>query len=47
MILGSNLGRDKRFFSFPKNPDLLWGPHSLLCIVYIPGFFPRIKAAGM
>jgi len=24
MILGSDLGRDKRFFSSPKHPDQLW-----------------------
>ena len=30
MVLGSNLGRDKRFFSPPKHSDQLWGPPSLL-----------------
>jgi len=30
MILGSNLGRDKRFFSCPKHLNQLWSPHSLL-----------------
>jgi len=29
MILGSDLGRDKRFISSPKHPDQLWGLHSL------------------
>jgi len=32
MVLGSNLGRDKRFFSSPKHTDQLWGPHSLLYV---------------
>jgi hypothetical protein len=26
MILVSNLGRDKRFFSSPAHPDKLWEP---------------------
>jgi len=30
MVPGSNLGRDKRFFSSQKHPDQLWGPPSLL-----------------
>ena len=29
-VWGSNPGRIKRFFSFPKRPDLLWGIPSLL-----------------
>jgi hypothetical protein len=30
MILGSNPGRNKKFFSSPIRPDQLWGPHNLL-----------------
>ena len=28
--LGSIAGKGYGFFSFPKRPDRLWGPHSLL-----------------
>lgn len=28
--IGSIAGKGYRFFSFPKRPDRLWGPHSLL-----------------
>jgi hypothetical protein len=31
MILASNFGKDKRFFSCPKHLNQLWSPHSLLC----------------
>jgi hypothetical protein len=30
IVLGSNLGNDKRSFSSPKHPDQAWGPPSLL-----------------
>jgi len=29
-VQGSNPGKSKRFYSFPKRPDRLWGPPSLL-----------------
>ena len=33
-VRGSNPGRGRRVLSFPKRPDRLWEPASLLCIVY-------------
>jgi hypothetical protein len=37
-------GRNKRFFSFPRCPDQLWGPSNLLLNGYHD--MPRCKVAG-
>jgi hypothetical protein len=41
-IRGLNADRDEKFFSFPKRPDRLWGPPSLLFNGY-GGCFPKLK----
>jgi len=38
MVLGSNPGRDKRFFLFSKHADWHWGPPSLLLSWYWDSF---------
>jgi hypothetical protein len=40
MIQGSIPGNSKRFFTFPKHPDQLWGPNSLLFIL------PSLRMSG-
>lgn len=37
--------RDKRFFSFPKRPDLPWGSPCLLYNAYCD-YFPQVKRPG-
>jgi hypothetical protein len=46
MVRGSNPDRCKEFFSFPKHPDLLWGPPSSLFNYYCRGPFLVIKLPG-
>jgi len=41
-VRGSNLGRGKRLFSFPKYPNRLWGPPSLIFCGY-RGCIPGVK----
>jgi len=43
MVLSSNLGRDKTYFSSPKYSGQLWGSPSLLYIEGYWGSFPGLK----
>jgi hypothetical protein len=40
---GCNLWQKKRFFSFPQNPDQLWGSSSLLPSVYQGALSLQVK----
>jgi hypothetical protein len=44
-VRGSNFCSDKRFYSSPKRPDMLWGPPSPLRSVY-RGSSPGLKRPG-
>ena len=43
---GSNIDREKRYFSLSEHPDQLLG-HTWLPIQWVPRLFPGDKAAGV
>jgi len=41
-----DFGRRKKFIFYPKLPDQIWGPVTLLSTEYVGNYFSRGKATG-